>query len=517
MKSQLANPLRGSLLLFAAVAMALSLRWLADAFALPLPETRLRRGALGATWLAGALGLLAGACFAGGLTSADPKRRGRVGRALFAVAVALGLGAFAAWPAVASLSDAAPLWKGLAFAAALFLPFAAIAWSAARCAAASGGGRLAGIADALLFNAALLLVLGELGLRAIGLVSNSPLFLPRDVASEGALAYVDRWRLNPAAKFEGWLPNSRGYYDDEFALPKPTDAFRIVALADSFGRGSVPKPFNFLTLLEEELDGWPADGKRVDVCNLGVNGIGPAHYLALLEAEAPALQPDLVLLCFFVGNDFSEDLVGEAFASRWEAFYVYRVATRLTRAWRSLAAARGAAGAAAGDSIEGDPTPPHVLDWRLEQPGLPFDYYWRVQKDRTRFFDPKQSDAIYQRSIEIVADIQRAATKLTGRPLVVVVAPDETQVDPELRAKLEAEIGFALDAEKPIRRLREAWSAEGFLLIDPLDALRRGRAETGRVYLLQETHWNANGNRVVAEFIARELRARMPKPNGDAR
>ncbi|MEZ5421131.1 MAG: hypothetical protein R2708_27860 [Vicinamibacterales bacterium] len=64
--------------------------------------------------------------------------------------------------------------------------------------------------------------------------------------------------------------------------------------------GVVPRRDNYLTLVEQAL---AADGPA-EVVNLGVSGTEPRDYLSLLVDEGLGLDPDLVLVGFFVGNDF---------------------------------------------------------------------------------------------------------------------------------------------------------------------------------------------------------------------
>ncbi len=44
------------------------------------------------------------------------------------------------------------------------------------------------------------------------------------------------------------------------------------------------------------------------------------------------------------------------------------------------------------------------------------------------------------------------------------------------------------------------------MIIDLLPRFQSAERELERVYFLQETHWNVNGNRVGAEEAARQLR-----------
>ena len=43
---------------------------------------------------------------------------------------------------------------------------------------------------------------------------------------------------------------------------------------------------------------------NVELINMGIPGIGPRNYLSLLVQEGFALDPDRVLVTFFIGNDF---------------------------------------------------------------------------------------------------------------------------------------------------------------------------------------------------------------------
>jgi hypothetical protein len=48
------------------------------------------------------------------------------------------------------------------------------------------------------------------------------------------------------------------------------------------------------------------ENKKAEVLNMGIPSIGPKDYLSLLAREGLALQPDMILLSFFIGNDFSD-------------------------------------------------------------------------------------------------------------------------------------------------------------------------------------------------------------------
>jgi hypothetical protein len=113
----------------------------------------------------------------------------------------------------------------------------------------------------------------------------------------------NRFRGQPGAPEYDFQLNSRGFKDVEFPPTKASDATRLLALGDSFAFGVVPYASTYLTLLEQHLT---RDGRRMEVLNMGIPGIGPPGYLALLMHEGLALQPDIVLVSFFIGNDFTD-------------------------------------------------------------------------------------------------------------------------------------------------------------------------------------------------------------------
>ena len=120
--------------------------------------------------------------------------------------------------------------------------------------------------------------------------------------------------------FDGWIrnpefiarmkTNSLGLRDDEVVLPKPSGTFRILVLGDSFVQASqvsVGQPFT--EVLERALNASPpAPGRpeRYDVVNAGVGGWGPAEEYLWLKNEGLRLQPDLVILQLYLGNDVSD-------------------------------------------------------------------------------------------------------------------------------------------------------------------------------------------------------------------
>jgi lysophospholipase L1-like esterase len=105
--------------------------------------------------------------------------------------------------------------------------------------------------------------------------------------------------------------NSLGLRDDEELGPRQPDERRILLLGDSLVLSvQVPLQKTFGKLLEGRLNG-EGGPYRYRVINAGVQGYGPVQELLFFRSIVDSVQPDVVLVTLFVGNDAEE-----AFSSR---------------------------------------------------------------------------------------------------------------------------------------------------------------------------------------------------------
>ncbi len=112
----------------------------------------------------------------------------------------------------------------------------------------------------------------------------------------------DRFRGKPYADDWNFKLNSLGFKDEEFS-EKKEKVYNILGIGDSFSFGVVPYQYNYLTLIESQLN---QQNANFEVLNMGIPSIGPKEYLSLLVQEGLIFQPDMVLLSFFTGNDFDQ-------------------------------------------------------------------------------------------------------------------------------------------------------------------------------------------------------------------
>jgi len=377
---------------------------------------------------------------------------------------------------------------------------------------------VAGAVDLVAFNLCLLAVLAEGGLLLAARWSGSPL-LALDV-DEPARTVRSRKLSQPAGRLRFGFPvNSQSHYDEEFV---PGRAGRPVPamIGDSFSYGVVPHRYHFSTVCERRM------GVAVD--NFGYPAIGPLEYRHLLRTEVLPLAPDVVAVNVFVGNDVARSVprpVRYRRLSRWldrGNLLVYQLPRRL----RIMLDEQGAqprsapVGMLHGEGAqrrlatveELTAVYPWLEDPAREPPTVSRDRFLEIEEKRAAAIcDPARAD--FAALFAVLRDMRRLAGKT---PLVVQLIPDELQVNDALWKRLR----LGLDGRELVRDLPQQvlvpWlEAEGIPYLDLLPVLREQCAPhsrgAGHCYHFRNTHFNARGNRVAGEAMARFL-APMMRP-----
>jgi hypothetical protein len=296
----------------------------------------------------------------------------------------------------------------------------------------------------------------------------------------------DRFRPPPGARHFDTVLNSRGFNDVEYPATKPTGVRRIVALGDSFTWGVVPYAANFLTLLETEL----ARDQQTEVINMGIPGAEPKDYLSLLVAEGLAFEPDIVLVGFYIGNDFE--------APERKAYEYSYVATFIRFLWQLR-------------SVEAPPSawPDTFTDYDDGRPAFARERFLEIEADRAQIFmvgNTEFGDAVSR----VAGDLRemQAVCSRSGADLYVVLMPAEVQVDTTLQEEVmraHRSGRDAFDFAQPNRLLAAALSNAGIAFVDLLPVFME-HSRTTRLYKPQDTHWNIAGNRVAADALTAFVR-----------
>jgi SGNH hydrolase-like domain, acetyltransferase AlgX len=387
------------------------------------------------------------------------------------------------------------------------------------------------------------------------------------------------YRLRPepvatAAESTGDHINAFGFRDREHSIEKPAGTLRILGLGDSFVYGAVPLEMNFLRVaasrLNEVLQGsrdapdGPAPGpespRRAESVLMGLGGYSTGNELGVLRSTGLALHPDVVVLCFFVGNDVTgipvrgEVLFGRLYyvgsATRWRNVlrrsrtYVLGEMFFVTRIKRPLLAWRAGKGERKADSEEPnrrtavtietpDPRSAGTIEagsgWGLRAPPpvgrnaarsldddatpdpplspLYVDIESRNVPVYARFPGPAVSRSWEEAERQIVAfDTVCRENRLRW---ILVVIPEELQVDSQVRSALGQALDLdpaAFDFDLPQERLARLTAQRGIRMVDPLPQLRAAHDPHARLYHPNDTHWNEAGNAVAGDVLASAIR-----------
>jgi hypothetical protein len=285
--------------------------------------------------------------------------------------------------------------------------------------------------------------------------------------------------------------DSLGIRDREYGPSRPGTR-RIVVLGDSYTFGwGVEAGERYVDRLETLLNG--RGSSRWEVVKAGINAYGTREEGLWLSEYGWALDPELVILEFCMGNDYADN-----FAPGYRVEDGYLVAKR---------PAPDADAAAA-------PAPPASALEPLKRWARRKSHLYVFLRDRVRWirfgvgraergrgalrdFNASVDEGLpaTERHLREIAEDARRH----GVPVVVLIVPMRHQLY-ESRA-IEAEL-----LEYPNRVSRAACESAGLEVFDLLPEFRRAVAEGApRLYFGVDRHWNREGHRLAGDLLHGEL------------
>jgi hypothetical protein len=229
------------------------------------------------------------------------------------------------------------------------------------------------------------------------------------------------------------------------------------------------------------------------------------------------MRPLAVVIALFVGNDLEFDVparrtgIVHPLVDR-ESSVLARFVVRATRIAVERRRQQRAGGTAAGGEHDARVDParlaeafPWTADPTLERPAFSETTFRSIERQRAVAVARALRPDGY-RCFPFLEAMRRAAGDV---PLVVLLIPDEFQVEDDVWAEVSAGTS-GLERERPQRELAAFCGARGLPLVDPLLRLRAAAPlADGRrhLYHLRDTHWNARGNALGGAMLARELDA----------
>lgn len=360
--------------------------------------------------------------------------------------------------------------------------------------------------------------------------------------------------LRPGA--EGWYRkeggayvriNSDGLRDQEHSLLKPPDTIRIAVIGDSYPEAlSVSLDEAFWWVMGKKLQECNAfPGKKIELLNFGVSGYGTAQELLTIREQVWKYSPDIVMLAFTTNNDITDNLRAlkktdeipyfvyrdnqltlddsfknsQAFRLRQSGISRFgrwlRDHSRLVQAitqghhgfkilvstWRARRSQKAQPPPAPADQTAGTDQKADLLS-RSEELGT----------DNLVYLEP--GNAVWNDAWRVTDGLileMRNEVAARGAKFVVVTLTNGPQVlpDPEVREAFKKRFGVT-DLFYPDNRIKSMCAREGIPVITLAPELQEF-AQRNSVFLhgfgenIGNGHWNATGQRVAGELIAKKL------------
>ncbi|TEU21937.1 MAG: hypothetical protein E3J21_01150 [Anaerolineales bacterium] len=273
-----------------------------------------------------------------------------------------------------------------------------------------------------------------------------------------------------------------GFRDDGLDEEKE---FRVVVLGDSFTQGgAVNLDDTWVEQLEQQT--------KADLINLGVGGYGTVQERILLERYGMKLEPDLVILALFTGNDFGDNGTYEGRVTKRVDERLKRFFGRYFYSYEMLKYMVGRSG--------GNPHLPKtekLNDEELAYESTELKLVFHIP----HFFSLEKGDRFewISKGAELATEnILRIQEMCDEREIefLVLICPSKEQVYWDMVKTLLAE-PERYDPDWPNSLIERLGTESGIHVLDLTPVFRAHSGD--QIYFTEDTHWNVEGNRLAAE------------------
>ncbi|MBI1880071.1 MAG: hypothetical protein HYR94_17940 [Chloroflexi bacterium] len=302
--------------------------------------------------------------------------------------------------------------------------------------------------------------------------------------------------------------NEFGFNDRDYPHQKAPGVYRILILSDSFNWAGGMEG-NYTAILERKLQA--KFGDRVEVINAGYASTHTGEELEILKKFGVQYNPDLVILGFFVGNDFLDAhpmrrriVVGNLPVDIWGSkemtlfgqplVFQSRLYLFLQERWATFQLES----AQAQQQTLAATSPPASTEWS--------DWYLELEFGRMKVANWAETGWFQFSEPYVFESLLAMRHLLAARhtEFMVVTYPDEFQVDKALRQAVIDK--YRLDPStyqwnKPQFLLREFCAKHEIAFYDMLPTFRQAHQQGQRLYLPNDSHWNEAGNELAAQYL----------------
>jgi lysophospholipase L1-like esterase len=326
--------------------------------------------------------------------------------------------------------------------------------------------------------------------------------------------------------------NSLGMHDTEHSRNRTSDTFRILLLGDSFVHAiQVGEAATAHQILENRLNeaDRPGEEKSFEVISSGVVNWGTNQELIYYREQGRQFQPNLVVLMFYIGNDFQDNLPGNVMTvNGFNCYAPYfalcdgnlnptplTYAPGISRLENNCAPIRRSLINGMGKLYQHSRLyrqiePLIVANRPRQQFGQDYPLAFTALYLPNEEAELAQAHQLTQATIaqlqqEVEADgAQFVAVLISPWPIIQLglLSPAEQEIfltDNPLFAQAQA--------NRPNQRMTQFLKSHNIPFIDLTNPMIEYAATHDRIplYIIGEGHWTAEGNQVVADILAEWL------------
>lgn len=335
------------------------------------------------------------------------------------------------------------------------------------------------------------------------------LFEPRPSGSSYQLKRNLDFRTPVGGRSIHIFTNSRGFAGPEVDPHKRPGVVRVAVLGDSFtfGQWADDYPHAFVGQTREQLGDEP-----IELVSFGVPGYGYEDIRLCLEEDALPLDPDVVILCTFNGNDFRETWLGpdrervvdgvlepdeECYRTRVPAEF-YREPDSFDDRWLERSALYRVLRARWKRAFD-PPTPTRTVEELLQADS---------QFQSSPFWSRTDAPPI---ALEAARYAQGLIEQMHQRCLAAGVHFAVVSIPYKLQVQSEAIEGDGYDLRYPQRWVEEACVEHSIPYLDTFDALRKlEHVDKVELYTSYDSHFSNVGHaafgRLLAPFVIEQAK-----------
>lgn len=314
--------------------------------------------------------------------------------------------------------------------------------------------------------------------------------------------------------------NKLGLRGRDYNFNKPSNIRRLIVLGDSFTEAfQVSEEESFVKQLESLYNG-NHDNDSIQVLNFGMGGFGTTQEFLIYKTLGVKFHPNIVLLAFYVGNDFSDNYKPVGFSENRPYLHIDNDKFYISEPYKNTAFFRTKRFLKEyfyffnflEFKIRFNP----LLSRLLTQMGIVRKTIL-PEKESSNYPEVfnvykidynKDWDSAVQTTEILIKMLQKEITQ-NGSKLIVVMIPDIRQIDEkiwtETKEKYPAMKDVQWDLLKPNKILEKILFEQDIAHIDCYSVIKDAMIKGIRCYYNYDFHFNVNGHKLTAQYIYQYL------------